>query len=81
MLRKKLQLMQLPPGTIATELILPYKETAPEEFKKWEDSNPIGRLGKPAEIGHAVKFFFEDGSEFVNGVILPVDSGCVAGNF
>ena len=79
--KKEITINAVAPGTIATELILPYKETAPEEFKKWEDSNPIGRLGKPAEIGHAVKFFFEDGSEFVNGVILPVDSGCVAGNF
>lgn len=69
------------PGTIATELILPYKKIAPDQFKQWEDSNPIGRLGKPAEIGHAVKFLFEDKSEFINGVILPVDSGCVAGNF
>ena len=56
--KKEITINAVAPGTIATELILPYKEIAPEEFKKWEDSNPIGRLGKPAEIGHTVKFFF-----------------------
>lgn len=68
------------PGTIETELILPYKETNPEEYASWASSNPSGRFGKPYDIAHAVVFLFEEDSDFINGVILPVDSGFVAGS-
>ncbi|HJA27848.1 MAG TPA: SDR family oxidoreductase [Candidatus Limosilactobacillus intestinigallinarum] len=67
------------PGTIATELIMQYKDKP--FFKDWLKSNPAGRLGKPSEIGRVVAFLFEKDSSFINGVILPVDSGYCAGNF
>lgn len=67
------------PGTIETELVAPYKESNPEIYAKWAESNPAGRLGMPWEIGHAVAFLFEDESAFINGVVLPVDSGFCAG--
>lgn len=67
------------PGTIETELILPVKEQNPEEYALWCLSNPIGRLGQPYEIARVVSFLFEDDSEFINGAIIPIDSGCVAG--
>lgn len=67
------------PGTIETELVAPYKETEPTVYAQWAASNPAGRLGMPWEIGHAVAFLFEDDSAFINGVVLPVDSGFCAG--
>lgn len=67
------------PGTIETELISPYKETEPDIYAQWSASNPSGRLGMPWEIGHAVAFLFEEDSAFINGVVLPVDSGFCAG--
>lgn len=67
------------PGTIATELILPYKETNPEEFASWAKANPSGRFGTPFDIGRVVAFLFEEESDFINGVVMPVDSGAVAG--
>ena len=67
------------PGTIETELVLPIKEHKPEEYALWCLSNPIGRLGQPHEIARVVSFLFEDDSEFINGTIIPIDSGFVAG--
>lgn len=67
------------PGTIETELISPYKESAPEIYAQWAASNPSGRLGLPWEIGRVVAFLFEEESAFINGAVLPVDSGFCAG--
>ena len=67
------------PGTIETELILPYKETNPEEYAIWAKANPSERFGQPYDIARVVVFLFEEDSDFINGTIIPVDSGCVAG--
>lgn len=67
------------PGTIETELVLPVKEQNPEEYAVWCQANPIGRLGQPDEIARVVSFLFEEESAFINGTVIPVDSGCVAG--
>jgi len=40
------------------------------------DKHPIGRLGKPEEIAHAVVFLAEN--EFTTGTILAVDGGFTA---
>jgi meso-butanediol dehydrogenase/(S,S)-butanediol dehydrogenase/diacetyl reductase len=34
---------------------------------------PLGRIGRPAEVAHAVRFLAE--ATFVTGVVLPVDGG------
>lgn len=67
------------PGTIETELVIPYKESDPQLYATWSASNPSGRLGRPQEIGRVVTFLFEEESSFINGVVLPVDSGFSAG--
>ena len=67
------------PGTIETELVNSLKEIAPDAYKQAESSNPSGHLGKPEDIANAAVFLCEDASSFINGVVLPVDSGCVAG--
>ena len=67
------------PGTIETELILPYKETNPDEYAIWAKANPSERFGQPYDIARVVVFLFEKDSDFINGTIIPVDSGCVAG--
>lgn len=39
---------------------------------------PVGRMGKPAEIGDAVVWLLSEQSSFVTGVALPVDGGFAA---
>ncbi len=77
--RENITVNAIAPGTIETELISPMKKTNPEEFKAWSDANPVGRLGKPFEIARVVSFLFDEESEFINGTVIPVDSGYVAG--
>ena len=36
---------------------------------------PWGRMGVPADIGHAVAFLASDDADYITGVILPVDGG------
>lgn len=79
MAKENITVNAVAPGTIETELVAPYKETAPEIYAQWAASNPAGRLGMPWEIGRVVAFLFEEDSSFINGVVLPVDSGFCAG--
>lgn len=78
---KNITINAIAPGTIETELVLYYKEHNPEEYKEWCKSNPKGRLGRPDEIARVVSFLFEEESDFINGIVIPVDSGCVAGSW
>ena len=68
------------PGAIETEIVKELKEF-PEQWARVCSSNPIGRMGQPWEIGRVVAFLFEDDSAFINGTIIPVDSGYCAGRF
>tara|TARA_Y100001970_G_scaffold294373_1_gene452206 strand:- start:114828 stop:115565 length:738 start_codon:yes stop_codon:yes gene_type:complete len=36
---------------------------------------PLGRLGKPEEVGKIVSFLASDGGNFITGQIIPVDGG------
>ncbi|MFT9457456.1 MAG: SDR family oxidoreductase [Liquorilactobacillus hordei] len=68
------------PGAIETELVASLKETSPETYAGAEKSNPIGRFGQPEDIANATLFLCQGSSSFINGVVIPVDSGFAAGN-
>lgn len=44
-----------------------------EYYGNLVDRHPIGRLGRPEEIAHAVVFIAEN--EFLTGITLPIDGG------
>lgn len=60
------------PGLFDTRLADAY---TPEEKRRVVARTPLGRLGEPAEIGHAVLFLAADASAFVTGTSLVVDGG------
>ncbi len=63
------------PGTIQTEAVA----GLPEEYKEpMLAAHPIGRLGEPVEVAHAILFLASDEASFVTGTILPVDGGYLA---
>jgi NAD(P)-dependent dehydrogenase (short-subunit alcohol dehydrogenase family) len=39
---------------------------------------PIGRIGRPEEVAHAVLWLASDDASYVTGISLPVDGGYLA---
>lgn len=69
------------PGTIVTPMVeglfeqIGDRKSAEDLFKSF---HPIGRLGRPEEIAHAVLFLCDDNVEFMTGTMLSVDGGWIA---
>lgn len=62
------------PGMFATETNAGL--VANEEFSRFVDVRvPVGRWGRPGEIGAAAVFLASDEASFVNGHVLTVDGG------
>jgi NAD(P)-dependent dehydrogenase (short-subunit alcohol dehydrogenase family) len=40
---------------------------------------PMGRLGKPEEAGRVIAWLLSDGASYVNGCVMTVDGGVMAG--
>lgn len=55
-------------------------ETYEEGLSTKGDSNPLGRIGDPSELGDTVAFLSSERSSFLNGVAIPVDGGQGASN-
>jgi 3-oxoacyl-[acyl-carrier protein] reductase len=47
----------------------------PEEKKSFEESLPLGRMGKPEEVANVVKFLCSEEASLVNGACITVDGG------
>ncbi len=43
----------------------------------WNAVIPIGRTGKPEEVGEAIAWLSSDAASYVTGVVLPVDGGTI----
>jgi NAD(P)-dependent dehydrogenase (short-subunit alcohol dehydrogenase family) len=68
------------PGIILTPMItrLSEDENFKAMFDKAKERHPIGRFGKPSEIGEAVKWLLSDDASFMNGAAMAVDGGYLA---
>ena len=52
-----------------------YPDNIPEMFEKLSKSQPIGRMGKPQEIGSLALFLCSDEASFITGCDYPIDGG------
>ena len=60
------------PGYVATDMVM----AVPEEVReKIVAQIPVGRLGKPEEIAHAVAFFTTEESSWITGANLSINGG------
>ena len=60
------------PGYVGTDMVM----AVPEEVReKIVAQIPIGRLGRPDEIAHAVAFFVADQSAWITGANLAINGG------
>jgi len=74
---KGINVNALAPSFFETELTRPVK-TDPERARSITARTPIGRWGIPDEIAGAALFLASPASDFIHGVILPVDGGWMA---
>jgi len=63
------------PGHTATAMSDELFAATPYEMDEALRSTPIGRIGQPVEIAHAVAFLAAPAASFITGVVLPVDGG------
>ena len=60
------------PGYVGTDMVM----AVPEEVReKIVAQIPVGRLGKPEEIAHAVAFFTGDMASWITGANLAINGG------
>ncbi len=62
------------PGYVATDMTLEGSEN-PEWGPVWLETTPMGRLGKPDEIGPLALYLASDASSFVTGSNIVIDGG------
>jgi 3-oxoacyl-[acyl-carrier protein] reductase len=55
--------------------------TVKDFYKNIQKNVPMGRLGAPEEIAHAVAFLASEGAGYITGVALQVDGGYTKGLF
>ena len=76
--KHNVQINAIGPGYFVTELTQPL--VANPEFNAWIcQRTPAGRWGRPEELVGAAVFLASAASDFVNGQILYVDGGLLAG--
>ena len=61
------------PGAVDTPRMAPYLST--DAGRKWQETNPMGRIGRPEDIAPVICFLLSPAAGYVNGVLLPIDGG------
>ena len=62
------------PGPIRTDMV---EALGQETMDMLAEETPLGRLGTPEDIAHAVAFFASDKSSFITGQVLTADGGFI----
>ena len=57
------------PGPVQTGYITPKRE------QEWAPGIPLGRLGQPEDIAHAIVFLASDSAGWITGQVIKVDGG------
>ncbi|MFT4031364.1 MAG: glucose 1-dehydrogenase [Siphonobacter sp.] len=63
------------PGFIETAMMKTAMSGDPDRMNRALRRTPMGRFGKPVDIGNAAVFLASDAAAYITGVSLPVDGG------
>ncbi|KAI0646722.1 hypothetical protein C8Q79DRAFT_686662 [Trametes meyenii] len=63
------------PGYINTSMTHQFLQKKPELLKRWENNNPMGRIGRPDELRGAAVWLASDASTFCTGSDILVSGG------
>jgi NAD(P)-dependent dehydrogenase (short-subunit alcohol dehydrogenase family) len=66
------------PGTVATEHLEDYAEESGAALDDLGSSIPVGRLGRPREIGAIVPYLVSEDSAFMTGAVIDINGGAVS---
>jgi 2-dehydro-3-deoxy-D-gluconate 5-dehydrogenase len=75
--KDNVQVNAIAPGYIATDNTIALRENETRNASILERI-PAGRWGTPSDIAGAAVFLASDASNYVNGIVLPVDGGWLA---
>ncbi|MCF6322585.1 MAG: SDR family oxidoreductase [Rhizobiaceae bacterium] len=67
-----LRVNALAPGLIERKTI---KSDWPEGVERWQNTCPLGRMGKPEDVAQAVSFLVSQKASFITGRVLTIDGG------
>ncbi|HKB39495.1 MAG TPA: 3-oxoacyl-ACP reductase FabG [Gemmataceae bacterium] len=70
--RRGITVNAVAPAVIQTAMLGAIK---PEVLAEYEKQIPVGRLGRPEDVAHAVLFFACEESSYINGQTLPITGG------
>jgi 3-oxoacyl-[acyl-carrier protein] reductase len=70
--RRAITVNAVAPGVIRTPMLEGLK---PEVLAEYEKQIPLGRVGRPEEVAHAVLFFASEESGYITGQTLPITGG------
>ncbi|MFY0626994.1 MAG: SDR family oxidoreductase [Reichenbachiella sp.] len=84
-LKNNIRCNSISPGRVHTPFVDGFIENnypgnEKEMFKKLSQSQPIGRMGRPVEIGALVLYLCSDEASFITGSDFPIDGGFVTLN-
>ncbi|MBW2423633.1 MAG: SDR family oxidoreductase [Deltaproteobacteria bacterium] len=70
---RRLRANAVAPGAVDTPRLAPYLST--DAGRRWQETNPMGRIGRPEDVAPVICFLLSPAAGYVNGALVPIDGG------